>query len=69
MSFWDGLLTDSRCQVMIVGATNRPQDVDAAILRRMPSMFYIGLPVSYYFAFGIGQTCLNHWLHQGLNLK
>jgi len=44
MSFWDGLLTDAKCQVMIVGATNRPQDVDAAILRRMPSMFYIGLP-------------------------
>lgn len=46
MSFWDGLLTDPRCQVMIVGATNRPHDVDAAILRRMPSMFLIGLPVS-----------------------
>ena len=46
MSFWDGLVTDSSCQIMIVGATNRPQDVDAAILRRMPSMFCVGLPVS-----------------------
>ena len=46
MSFWDGLVTESSCQIMIVGATNRPQDVDAAILRRMPSMFCIGLPVS-----------------------
>ncbi len=46
MSFWDGLMTDQRCQVMIVGASNRPQDVDAAILRRMPSMFQIRLPVS-----------------------
>ncbi|KAI0237779.1 ATPase family AAA domain-containing protein 1 [Lamellibrachia satsuma] len=44
MSFWDGLVTDSRCRVMIMGATNRPQDVDAAILRRMPSMFHVGLP-------------------------
>ena len=45
MSFWDGLMTDPDCRVMVMGATNRPQDVDAAILRRMPSMFQIGFPV------------------------
>ncbi|KAL4240946.1 ATPase AAA domain-containing protein 1 [Mactra antiquata] len=44
MSFWDGLITDPSCQVMIMGATNRPQDVDAAILRRMPCTFKIGMP-------------------------
>ncbi|ESP03873.1 hypothetical protein LOTGIDRAFT_177773 [Lottia gigantea] len=44
MSFWDGLITNPSCQVMVMGATNRPQDVDAAILRRMPSMFHVGLP-------------------------
>ncbi|ELU06520.1 hypothetical protein CAPTEDRAFT_148262 [Capitella teleta] len=44
MSFWDGLMTDSRCSIMIIGATNRPQDLDAAILRRMPAMFHVGLP-------------------------
>ena len=49
MSFWDGLMTDTSCRVMIMGATNRPQDVDAAILRRMPSMFYVGLPVSVHY--------------------
>ncbi|XP_060552488.1 outer mitochondrial transmembrane helix translocase-like [Ruditapes philippinarum] len=44
MSFWDGLITDPSCQVIIMGATNRPQDVDAAILRRMPCTFKIGMP-------------------------
>ncbi|KAL5017997.1 hypothetical protein ScPMuIL_003719 [Solemya velum] len=45
MSFWDGLITDPSCRVMVMGATNRPQDVDVAILRRMPSMFKIGKPI------------------------
>ncbi|KAK4007604.1 outer mitochondrial transmembrane helix translocase isoform X2 [Daphnia magna] len=42
MSHWDGLTTDNAKNS--VGATNRPQDVDKAILRRMPASFYIGLP-------------------------
>ncbi|XP_040012233.1 outer mitochondrial transmembrane helix translocase [Xiphias gladius] len=44
MSLWDGLDTASTTQVMVMGATNRPQDVDPAILRRMPTTFHIGLP-------------------------
>ncbi|XP_044221235.1 outer mitochondrial transmembrane helix translocase [Thunnus albacares] len=44
MSLWDGLDTSSTTQVMIMGATNRPQDVDPAILRRMPATFHVGLP-------------------------
>lgn len=41
---WDGLATDhSRC-VIVMGATNRPQDVDRAILRRMPAAFHVPLP-------------------------
>jgi len=44
MSLWDGLLTDPHCQIMIMGATNRPADLDAAILRRLPVMFHIKLP-------------------------
>ncbi|XP_076587548.1 outer mitochondrial transmembrane helix translocase [Chaetodon auriga] len=44
MSLWDGLDTSSATQVMVMGATNRPQDVDTAILRRMPTTFHVGLP-------------------------
>lgn len=44
MSLWDGLDTSSSTQVMVMGATNRPQDVDPAILRRMPTTFHVGLP-------------------------
>lgn len=32
------------CQVIIMGATNRPQDLDSAILRRMPTRFHINQP-------------------------
>ena len=48
MTLWDGLTTSNQKQnrILIIGATNRPEDVDPAILRRMPQMFHIGLPVS-----------------------
>ncbi|XP_013878427.1 outer mitochondrial transmembrane helix translocase [Austrofundulus limnaeus] len=44
MSLWDGLDTSATTQVMVMGATNRPQDMDPAILRRMPATFHVGLP-------------------------
>jgi len=44
MQLWDGLATDHQCTVVVMGATNRPRDVDKAILRRMPATFRVGLP-------------------------
>ncbi|XP_068957894.1 outer mitochondrial transmembrane helix translocase isoform X4 [Petaurus breviceps papuanus] len=44
MSLWDGLDTDYSCQVIVMGATNRPQDLDSAIMRRMPTRFHINQP-------------------------
>lgn len=44
MVLWDGLITNKNCTVVVMGATNRPHDVDLAIRRRMPATFNIGLP-------------------------
>ncbi|CAG8566840.1 394_t:CDS:10 [Paraglomus occultum] len=44
MSLWDGLTTDENTQIVILGATNRPTDIDYAFLRRMPKRFAVKLP-------------------------
>ena len=37
-------VTSNSNGVIVIGATNRPFDVDSAFLRRMPRSFYVGLP-------------------------
>ena len=48
MTHWDGLTsanTSGEAQrILILGATNRIQDIDEAILRRMPKKFPVSLP-------------------------
>lgn len=44
MTLWDGVLTDSSVPIMVLGASNRPYDLDPAILRRLPRQFEIPLP-------------------------
>ncbi|KAE9025685.1 hypothetical protein PR003_g15342 [Phytophthora rubi] len=49
LALWDGFTEmstedDGGFGVIIMGATNRPGDVDPAFLRRMPRTFEIGLP-------------------------
>jgi SpoVK/Ycf46/Vps4 family AAA+-type ATPase len=36
MSEWDGISNDNKTPVIVLGATNRPADIDSAFLRRMP---------------------------------
>ncbi|KAH8114809.1 AAA-domain-containing protein [Phellopilus nigrolimitatus] len=43
MTLWDGLLSGSD-RILVLGATNRPMDIDQAILRRMPKRYPVGLP-------------------------
>uniref|UniRef100_A0A6T6CI72 AAA+ ATPase domain-containing protein n=1 Tax=Compsopogon caeruleus TaxID=31354 RepID=A0A6T6CI72_9RHOD len=44
LQLWDGLLTSESNSIVILGATNRPWDIDSAIQRRMPRAFLVGLP-------------------------
>ncbi|KAH0470745.1 hypothetical protein IEQ34_000468 [Dendrobium chrysotoxum] len=44
MSLWDGFTTDQNARVMVLAATNRPNELDEAILRRFPQAFEIGMP-------------------------
>lgn len=48
MTLWDGLTsadtTGEPQRILVLGATNRIQDIDEAILRRMPKKFPITLP-------------------------
>ncbi|RKP17781.1 AAA ATPase, partial [Rozella allomycis CSF55] len=43
MSLWDGLMTGNS-RVVILGATNRPNDIDSAFQRRLSKRIVINLP-------------------------
>jgi len=44
MSLWDGLVSAKSNRIMVMGATNRPRQIDQAILRRLPIRLHVKLP-------------------------
>jgi len=46
MSLWDGLVSCQTNEIVVMGATNRPQSIDQAFLRRMPVRVHVEMPNS-----------------------
>ncbi|KAF7022864.1 hypothetical protein CFC21_035499 [Triticum aestivum] len=44
MTHWDGLLSKSNERILVLAATNRPFDLDEAIVRRFEHRIMVGLP-------------------------
>ncbi|KFD48980.1 hypothetical protein M513_10132 [Trichuris suis] len=69
LSNWDGFASDRNCRVVIIGASNRPLDVDPAILRRMPSRFCLNLPDEKQRAKVLQVLLRDEQLHADVNLE
>jgi SpoVK/Ycf46/Vps4 family AAA+-type ATPase len=44
MTRWDGLTTEEDTRIIVLGATNLPNALDPAVLRRLPKRYAVGLP-------------------------
>lgn len=44
MTRWDGLTTEDDARIIVLGATNLPNALDPAVLRRLPKRYAVGLP-------------------------
>ena len=74
MTMWDGFQTNEHARVMVLAATNRPWEVDEAILRRLPRSFEVGLPtleqrVDILKAGGVVYSLVFHSVYSTKRLK
>jgi SpoVK/Ycf46/Vps4 family AAA+-type ATPase len=46
MTRWDGLTTEDNARIIVLGATNLPNALDPAVLRRLPKRYAVGLPTA-----------------------
>ncbi|WOK99332.1 ribosome biogenesis ATPase RIX7-like isoform X1 [Canna indica] len=68
MTRWDGLLTKSGERILVLAATNRPFDLDEAIIRRFERRIMVGLP-SVDSREAILRTLLSKEKVEGLDYK
>ncbi|MED6165265.1 hypothetical protein PIB30_097951 [Stylosanthes scabra] len=68
MTHWDGLLTRPGEQILVLAATNRPFDLDEAIIRRFERRIMVGLP-SVENREKILKTLLAKEKHENLDFK
>ncbi|KAE9617409.1 hypothetical protein Lal_00035129 [Lupinus albus] len=68
MTHWDGLLTRPGEQIMVLAATNRPFDLDEAIIRRFERRIMVGLPSAENREM-ILKTLLAKEKHENLDFK
>nr|AXY97521.1 P-loop containing nucleoside triphosphate hydrolases superfamily protein [Populus tomentosa] len=68
MTHWDGLLTNQGERILVLAATNRPFDLDEAIIRRFERRIMVGLPSAEHRE-RILKTLLGKEKMEGLDFK
>uniref|UniRef100_A0A6M2F7H4 AAA+ ATPase domain-containing protein n=1 Tax=Populus davidiana TaxID=266767 RepID=A0A6M2F7H4_9ROSI len=68
MTHWDGLLTNQVERILVLAATNRPFDLDEAIIRRFERRIMLGLPSAEHRE-RILKTLLGKEKIEGLDFK
>lgn len=64
MQLWDGMSTRKECNVCVLAATNRPFDLDEAILRRcVPSFAHASAMLGKKFGEAILSWCVPSFVH------